>query len=81
MLSLGNLSAYTIIEDPLGLHGTYLQGIWGNSIWGNSIVGDFTDANGTGHGFAATPIPRSAITRSGDNLTISWPYNENQMMM
>ena len=44
---------YTTLDDPAGAMGTFASGI--NDL--GQIVGDYLDADGTRHGFLATPAP------------------------
>jgi hypothetical protein len=68
---LYNGSTWATLDDPLAgpSGGTFPAGISGAN-----IVGNYHDMNGNTHGFLAAPTPQLAITQSGNNLKISWPY-------
>ena len=65
--SCGFLNAPWRAEYPSG-------GCFGHGISGDAIVGAYYNDSGL-HGFVATPRPRLAISASGANQTISWPYS------
>ena len=46
-----------------------------NGISGVNMVGTYVNPSTGGLGFLITPTPNLAVTHSGNNLKMSWPYN------